>query len=238
VTWSWWEGALAYVVVGLVLAQTVVGVALIAIFGLDVTSSVPDAPVVGLTLVVDLVTLGGLAGWLQWRHPGWLRALWIPPKGARLREFWIGYGMGFLLYLAVLGVGVALTAAFSVAFGEQVEAPEQLSSNLPALGKAAAVLLAIVVAPLTEELFFRGIVFRSVRDRWGFWPGAIASSLLFGLAHYVPSPWHDAVLLQSIMVFTGLGLCWIYERRGSFVANVAAHMAFNTVGLLTIFLVR
>jgi membrane protease YdiL (CAAX protease family) len=61
---------------------------------------------------------------------------------------------------------------------------------------------------------------------------------LFGLAHYVPSPWRDAVLLQTIMVFTGIGLAWIYERRGNVVANIAAHMTFNTIGIVLILAVH
>jgi membrane protease YdiL (CAAX protease family) len=239
VTWSVWEALLAYVVVGFVLAQGVVAIALIAIFGIDIISGAADGPAVALTIVIDLVTLGGLAGWLRWRHPGWLRLLWVPPKGERARAWGVGYGMGIVLYLAVaFGVGAALTLLFRALFGEDVQAPEQLSSNLSTLGKVGAAFLAIIVAPITEEFFFRGMLFRSVRDRWGFWTGAGSSSLLFGLAHYVGSPWRDALLLQAVMVVTGLGLCWIYERRGTIVANIGAHMAFNTIGLLLILSVR
>jgi membrane protease YdiL (CAAX protease family) len=36
------------------------------------------------------------------------------------------------------------------------------------------------------------------------------------------------------MVFTGIGLAWIYERRGTIVASMAAHMAFNVIGVVTI----
>lgn len=235
VTWSVWEALLAYALVGVVLAQALVGGALVAVFGVDITTGAADGPAVALTIVIDLVTLAGLAGWLQWRHPGWVRCLWVPPKGTRLRELWVGYGIGFVLYLVVaFGVGVALTLAFRTIFGEDVQTPEQLSSNLTTLGKVGAGFLAIVIAPVTEEFFFRGMLFRSVRDRWGFWVGAISSSLLFGLAHYVASPWRDALLLQAVMVFTGLGLCWIYERRGTIVGTIGAHMAFNTVGLLLI----
>jgi hypothetical protein len=147
--------------------------------------------------------------------------------------------MGLVLYVVMaVGVGVALTLLFRAAFGEDVQAPEQLSSNLSTLGKVGAALLALVVAPVTEEFFFRGMLFRSVRDRWGFWAGAVSSSLLFGLAHYVASPWRDALLLQAVMVFTGFGLCWIYERRGTIVANIGAHVAFNTIGLLLILFAR
>jgi membrane protease YdiL (CAAX protease family) len=94
--------------------------------------------------------------------------------------------------------------------------------------------LAVFVAPVVEETYFRGILFRSIRDRHGFWPGALISGVVFGLVHFVPSAWQDAVLLQSIMVFTGIALAWIYERRGSLLANVGAHMAFNAIGILLI----
>jgi membrane protease YdiL (CAAX protease family) len=57
------------------------------------------------------------------------------------------------------------------------------------------------------------------------------SALLFGLVHFVPAPWQDFVLLQSIMVFTGLALAWVYERRGTIVASIAAHMVFNIIGI-------
>jgi membrane protease YdiL (CAAX protease family) len=41
-------------------------------------------------------------------------------------------------------------------------------------------------------------------------------------------------LLQSIMVFTGIALAWIYERFGSLLANIAAHMVFNAIGIALI----
>jgi hypothetical protein len=239
VTWSVWEALLAYALVGVVLAQAIVAGVLVAVFGIDISAAAADGPAVALTIVIDLVTLAGLAGWLQWRHPGWVAQLWVPHKGARLRAFGTGYAMGLVLYVVMaVGVGVALTLLFRAAFGEDVQAPEQLSSNLSTLGKVGAAFLALVVAPVTEEFFFRGMLFRSVRDRWGFWAGAVSSSLLFGLAHYVASPWRDALLLQAVMVFTGFGLCWIYERRGTIVANIGAHVAFNTIGLLLILFAR
>jgi uncharacterized membrane protein len=68
VTWSVWEALLAYVVVGVVIAQALVAGVLVAAFGIDLTTGAADGPAVALTIVVDLVTLAGLAGWLQWRQ--------------------------------------------------------------------------------------------------------------------------------------------------------------------------
>jgi membrane protease YdiL (CAAX protease family) len=137
-----------------------------------------------------------------------------------------------ILYPTIaIGVGLLLELLFDLFSSTPVQAPAQLPEGLSRGGEVLSVVLAVFVAPVVEELFFRGVVFRSVRDRYGFAVGAIVSAIVFGLVHYVPSPWRDAALLQSAMVFTGLALAWIYERRGTILAPIAAHMAFNTIGI-------
>jgi uncharacterized protein len=102
-------------------------------------------------------------------------------------------------------------------------------------GAIMLVILACVVAPITEEFFFRGVLFRTVRDRHGFWAAALLSAIPFGLSHFVPAPsLIDSLLLQLTMVATGIGLAWVYERRGTIVSSMAAHMAFNVIGVVTI----
>ena len=68
--------------------------------------------------------------------------------------------------------------------------------------------------------------------------GAAVSSLLFGASHVVSAPWRDVVFLQTLMVFTGIGLASIYERRANLVADIAAHVAFNVIGIVIIFSTR
>jgi membrane protease YdiL (CAAX protease family) len=65
--------------------------------------------------------------------------------------------------------------------------------------------------------------------------GVVVSALVFGAVHATAAPWRDVVFLQTLMCFTGAGLALIYERRANLVANVAAHMAFNIVGVIAIF---
>lgn len=236
VSWRWWQAVLAYLVVGVVIGQFLVAGVIAVIFQLDLSSAAADGGTIAITLAANVVTVAGLALWLRWRHPGVVAMLGLGPRGARLKEFAIGYGLGLVLYLAVaFGVGLVLTLVFQAMFGDHVRVPEQISTDLSTAGKIGAVALALIVAPITEELFYRGLLFRSIRDRHGFWPGSLVSALVFGLVHYVPAPWQDAVLLQSVMVFTGFGLSLIYERRGSLIADIAAHMGFNTIGILLIF---
>ena len=232
VDWSVWEALLMGFVTNIVLAQVVVGV--IAFSALGVTSS-DDPAAVYVGLISDLAWLGFLVLWLQQRHPGWRERIGIPTRLTGLRDAVYGWVAGLILYPAIaIVVAIPLTILFSSLSGQEASTPDQLPQHLGTGPAIASVILAVFVAPVVEELFFRGVLFRSIRDRYGFWIGAVASGLVFGAAHYVPSAWQDAVLLQTVMVFTGIGLAWIYERRGTLVADIAAHMAFNAVGIVLI----
>jgi membrane protease YdiL (CAAX protease family) len=73
-----------------------------------------------------------------------------------------------------------------------------------------------------------------VRDRHGVALGAIVSAVLFGVIHYVPGPWPDAVALQVTMVVTGIGLALVYERRKTLLAPIVGHAAFNLIAVVVI----
>jgi membrane protease YdiL (CAAX protease family) len=159
----------------------------------------------------------------------------LPPARERIwRDLLYGAIAGLILVPAVGLISGGIEAIFREAVGHQVSAPEQVAPGLSPLASVSLVLLAVVIAPISEELFFRGVLFRTVRDRHGFWPAALASAIPFGLVHYVPSPAIDALVLQLTMVVTGLGLAWIYERKGTVVAPMAAHVAFNVLGVVVI----
>jgi membrane protease YdiL (CAAX protease family) len=235
VTWRWPEAIAIYLVGYLAIASILVGAVIYAVAGVDDPDEISGVVEVVATFLVDLVFVAVMVAWLTKRHPGWLGALGVPPRGERLRVLAWGAGMGLLLYPAIaIVVGVPLSFLMELLSGERAVTPEQVPSDLSGAGTVLMVVLAVLVAPVMEELFYRGVLFRSIRDRYGFWVGAVVSGLLFGVAHYVPAPWQDAVLLQSVMVFTGLGLAWIYERRGTILAPIAAHMVFNIIGVAII----
>jgi len=226
VTWPWWEAVLVFLVGNVVLGAATVA----ALVGLR-----DDAPAqVVAGLAADLVFLAAMLGWLGRRHPGWRARVGLVP---RLRELPIGFGAGLLLYPVIAFVaGFALTWLFEQAAGHPIRTPEQLSSSMPAPFPALAVVFAVVVAPVTEELFFRGMLYRSIRDRLGVLAGVALSSAGFGLVHFLPDGQvAGAMLLVSLMVFTGIGFAVIYEWRGNLLASIAAHAAFNTIGVIAIF---
>ena len=89
-------------------------------------------------------------------------------------------------------------------------------------------LLAVAVAPVSEELLFRGVIF-SALSRYGILLAAFASGLLFALPHLDPG---------SILPFTlvGAALAWVYYRHRSLVAAIHFHVLFNAVSYVLLLL--
>ncbi len=228
-TWRWWEALLVYLA-----GFLVAGLVTIPLSG--AIHARATARLVA-TIAADLVVTGVVVWWLQVAHRRWRGIMGFPRRlGPEIRA---GLAFGLGLYPVVaFGVGIALNLVLRAATGEAVRAPRQLPSDLGGGRIVLAVLLAVVVAPVAEELFYRGCLFRALRDRYGFAAGALGSAIVFGLVHFVPAPWQDTLLLMSVMVFTGLGLAYIYERRGNLVASIAAHATFNVVGLVFILVLR
>jgi len=77
---------------------------------------------------------------------------------------------------------------------------------------------ACVLAPVVEEVFFRRIVFVTLRLRKGFWFSALCSSLLFSLFHGLAAP---------IILPVGLYFCWVYERERRLSVNILLHALVN-----------
>jgi hypothetical protein len=92
-----------------------------------------------------------------------------------------------------------------------------------------AVLMIVLLAPVAEELFFRGFVFAGLRTRWSLWPAAITSGLIFGLVH-APTGITTVVPLATL----GFALCWLYDRTGSLWPCVIAHMINNGLALAVV----
>lgn len=223
VPWPWWEAIFVYLAGGFLLGGA--AAALVAGTGTS------DEALVVESLAADVVLVVSMVLWLRWRHPGWTERVGVE---VRVRDAVRGYLSGLALYPVIAILGIPLGWVFERLVGHAIQQPEQLSPDTRTAFKVLAVVLAVVVAPVAEELFFRGMLYRSIRDRHGVVAGLACSSVLFGLVHYVPAPAADAVFLQVVMVFTGIGLALIYERRGNLLGSIAAHAAFNTIGVILI----
>lgn len=96
----------------------------------------------------------------------------------------------------------------------------------------AIILAAVVLAPLWEEVTFRGFYLSALaKSRLGFWPAALLSSGLWTLLHFGYS-WPG---LASVFL-AGMGMSWIMQRTGSMRAVVVAHAVVNAFSLTVILL--
>jgi membrane protease YdiL (CAAX protease family) len=83
-------------------------------------------------------------------------------------------------------------------------------------------LAVVVVAPLGEELLFRGFLYRWLRDRWGVGRAVALTSLLFAVLHVAPAALGPYVLL-------GAAFALVFEWTGSLWASVVLHGLWNAV---------
>jgi membrane protease YdiL (CAAX protease family) len=90
--------------------------------------------------------------------------------------------------------------------------------------RLTVILIAVVAAPLTEELIFRGCLYGILRQIGGKFVAIAVSSLLFALIHgHAPS-------LAGLMILS-VGLSLLYEKTGSLWAPILLHAAFNGLSI-------
>lgn len=136
--------------------------------------------------------------------------------------------------VAALAISVALTSFFEILNQMLIGGPpdtqnaiKQLLALDDTLSLVMLGLSAVLIAPLVEEIIFRGFLYRNLRDTVGKGLAAVVSGLVFGLVHLHPT---------LILPLTGLGiaLALLYEWTGSLWVPIAAHMAFNLLTLVRV----
>jgi membrane protease YdiL (CAAX protease family) len=161
---------------------------------------------------------------------GWQTlAAWIfslRTAGTRLR-LW-GFRRPTKAYFWVVPVGLATVYVVSVGHDIVVHPKQQeLISEFPhnSVGVGLFVLVAVIMAPLFEEVIFRGFLFRGFANSWGWLWGALASGAIFGLAH---------LQLDVFLPLATLGfvLAWAYKRTGSLWTCITMHALFNLIAVV------
>jgi membrane protease YdiL (CAAX protease family) len=90
---------------------------------------------------------------------------------------------------------------------------------------------AVVLAPVAEEVIFRGILYATIKELGRPRLALFGTSIVFAAIHA-----HLAALLP--LTFFAIVLTLLYERTRSLLAPIIAHAGFNAVNLVTFFLVR
>lgn len=163
--------------------------------------------------VANLTALSAVAAVGFWRS-GEFPAFRIP-RGTNLL-FWSGLG------LTALGGTVVLDQLSNLA-AWLVPLPAELGRIFNQLTEGpllVSLFTLSLVAPLTEEALFRGLLLRGFERRYGLWPALVLSSSLFALFHL--NVW------QALPAFlAGLYLGWIYLATRSLWPSMLVHSVFN-----------
>ena len=83
-----------------------------------------------------------------------------------------------------------------------------------------------LAAPIFEELFFRGFLFRAFAGRFGPIPAMVITGSLFGLAHIMVVPLRMTVPLGVM----GVSLAWLLQQTRSLIPGMAVHGFVNALG--------
>jgi uncharacterized protein len=184
-----------------------------------------------LSLVEFPLLVAFVAVCLRFRHPG---QAWLLLGHRRFRAVHLLAGVG-LGVAALLVVDVPVGLLVDATAGEQMpEIQEGMREALLDPASAVPALLAIVViAPVAEEILFRGLLFQGLRRRLSFPAAAVVSSVLFAAVHIEPT------LVGSLFVGTGAFLygmlyAWLLHRYGTLWLPIAAHAARNGVVALLV----
>jgi len=181
-----------------------------------------------LIFVVSTVSFQGggllLSYWFVRQHDlSWRRFLGL--QGPRL-------GKALLLALAVVVVSLPVIVTFNelmrVLITRLHSEPEMqptmqiLEISVSPVQRFCFGMTAIVLAPLVEEILFRGILYRFLQQRGFPTTALLGTALLFGLIH---GSWMTLLPLAALAVIFAL----LYDKTGNLLAPIFAHSVFNAV---------
>lgn len=181
----------------------------------------------GVFLVAGLSLYGALGAviYFQGVRSGLVSAKSLGLGAAQVRQ---GALWGLIGALAILVLAEANSFALQ-AIGvdhPQLESFRWLQDR--PIGQYVMVAIAVsVVAPIVEELFFRGYVFNAYLAEKGEGTAYLASSLIFGAVHGLPT--------LFVAIFSmGLVLAYLYRRTGTIIAPIIAHVLNNGAAFLAL----
>src|SRR3954462_2594567 len=191
------------------------GLLVVAVIAGIANSTKPPGITVAGTVIVDVSVVAAavlLAGSVTRPRPWQFRL-----RGAPLK---------FSAQIAVLGALAYFL--FSVLYAAIVRpnnpqrVVEDLGADTNTFLLVVGALVVIVVAPVCEELFFRGFLFTVLRQRLSFWVAALIDGVLFGFVH-------GSLVIVPILAALGVVFCYVYERTGSIFPTIALHALNNTI---------
>jgi membrane protease YdiL (CAAX protease family) len=147
--------------------------------------------------------------------------LWFRPIDA------VGVGIGVVCSLVLIRiVYLPLEALWPTTFSE-AKLNENAQDLVDSAGGSTWTVVAVVVvgAPLMEELFYRGLLQRSLASRYSDWLAVVGVAALFALVHFRPIEIPGLFVIGLVFGFAAL-------RTGRLGMAIMIHVGFNATGIL------
>lgn len=157
----------------------------------------------------------------------------IPRRPARdLGVAAVGTWVAFILSWAL---GVVITLIVHAAGGELPEHGHTALAEMAAADSWVVIALlavaAVVIAPILEEFFFRGLLQTALQSVIGHekrWMSILPVAVFFGVIHFGSVPW----FMLPVLVLLGVIFGWVYERTGSLWCAVGVHAGYNATSVV------
>jgi membrane protease YdiL (CAAX protease family) len=196
----------------------------------------------GFTSISVLIVLQGLVfHWAGLIYVVWLlareRLSWKSAFGWDARRIWADSGTGLLLLLGTMPILLFYTVLYHLGLqmlGHETRLQDVVYAISDVTSPALRVYLfafAALVAPLFEEILFRGIALPVLARRFGAGAAVVIVSVLFALIHgHVPS------LVPLFVLSAAMSLAYIYTE--SLIVPVVMHGLFNTLTVTLLMTLR
>lgn len=134
----------------------------------------------------------------------------------------LAYGKAALMGGGLAGLALLyLMALRALPLTHEIMVAQDKMKSISQANYVGIILLAVGMAPIAEEYFFRGLLYRALDREWGGWRAMVGSAAYFAIYH-PPLSW--------LPVFA-LGLCsaWSFRKSGLLGPCVIMHMVYNAI---------
>jgi membrane protease YdiL (CAAX protease family) len=220
-----------WVLVGFIFAQVIVsvGIELLSVAGVDfdgINPAVLNTVAGGIIYSISLLLVIGLPWWIKknrttkeelglGRWPRWLDILLAPA--------------GFFVYilLSALFVFLAMQFLLFIDFDQiQDTGYSQLNQHFEFI---LAMVMLVFIAPVAEEVLFRGYLFGKLRAHVPVWLAILLTSLLFAVVH---GAWNVGIDVFALSIV----LCLLRVISGSLWPSILVHMMKNGLAFYILFI--
>jgi membrane protease YdiL (CAAX protease family) len=220
-----------WVLVGFIFAQLIVsvGIELLSVVGVDFDSTNPavlNTVAGGIIYSVSLLLVIGLPWWIKknrttkeelglGRWPRWLDILLAPA--------------GFFVYVLLSALLIFLATQFLLFIDfDQIQDTgySQLSQHFEFI---LAMIMLVFIAPIAEEVLFRGYLFGKLRAHVPVWLAILLTSLLFAVVH---GAWNVGIDVFALSIV----LCLLRVISGSLWPSILLHMMKNGLAFYILFI--